>query len=103
MVRIKECPDVEIFDGSETHGNSAYMDCVKAHPDGFVAQGYKPFGADVTTIHRANCPEVSTSHEQNYTEGMYFMAFSQSLETLKNCAEGWEGKVVVCEKCKPQT
>lgn len=103
MVRIKDCPDVEIFDGSDGHDNTAYIDCIREHPDGFVAQAYKPFGADTTTIHRANCQEVSIPHEQNYTQGMFFMAFSQSLETLKNCAEGWEGKVVMCERCKPQT
>lgn len=103
MVRIKECAGVDIFDGSENHGNTAYIDCVKKNPDGFVAQAYKPFGADVTTIHRASCPLVSTPHEQNYTQGMFFMAFSPSLEVLKHCAEGWEGKVEYCPECKPQT
>jgi hypothetical protein len=103
MVRIHDCSGVEIFDGSQTHGDTAYITHVQDNPDGYVAQAYKPDGADVTTLHRANCPEISTPHEQNYTQGMFFMAFSHSFEDLKSCAESWPGTVNYCPVCTPKS
>lgn len=101
MVHIHDCPDVEIFDGSQGHGNSAFVQRVQEHPDGFVAWAYKPYGADMTVLHRASCKEMNTPDQYNYTQGMYFMAFSSSLRALSACAETWQGKVERCMECHP--
>jgi hypothetical protein len=101
MVHINMCPGVEIFDGSEGHGNTAYIQRVHDHPEGFVAQADKPDGAGIITIHRADCPDVSVPHEQDYTQGTTFMAFALSLPVLQECVMTWPGRVEYCRKCHP--
>ena len=68
--------------------DSAYLDWLAAHPDGFVVNTRRPLSADYLVLHRATCHTVRSypgmaARPGGFTERQYQKLCADSVEALR--------------------
>ena len=91
--------------------DSAYLNWVVSHPEGFVVNCRKKFDSTYLVLHKATCSTVKThrgieEHPGGFTERGYLKLCSDSIVDLEQYLRGLTGSSdpfsKQCSRCEPE-
>ena len=81
----------------------AYLDWIKANPNGFVINSHKSPKSENLVLHKATCGSISSPKIGNFTTTDYMKICSLYINELDNWAEKHNrSKYFPCQLCNPK-